>query len=94
MRFVRFPLVGGSDAGDGSVDLTFDDDEDYEDEDGEEGEGKGEKKKDERTWLQKNWMLCLAGGMMVMNLLGSAMEPPRQQGQRRRAQAAGSGAST
>ena len=34
------------------------------------GQG-GEKKKDERRWLQKDWMLCLAGGMMVMNLLGS-----------------------
>ena len=50
------------------AELRYEDDEDVAEE---------EAKKDERTWLQKNWMLCLAGGMMFMNLLGSALEPPR-----------------
>lgn len=47
----------------GMVDLTIDA--------GTKERARGEKEKDERRWLQKDWMLCLAGGMMVMNLLGS-----------------------
>ena len=81
-------------AEEGGLDGGFDEmefEEEVEDED--EGE-EGSKRKDERTWLQKNWMLCLAGGMMVMNLLGSALgDPPQRQQQRRAAggRAAGGG---
>ncbi|KAG2447530.1 hypothetical protein HYH02_007454 [Chlamydomonas schloesseri] len=35
--------------------------------------------KDERTWLQKNWMFVLAGGLMVFNMVMKANAPEGQQ---------------
>merc|ERR1711904_639548 len=65
---------------DGATDLRYEDDDDDDDEETK------EPPKDERTWVQKNWMLVLAGGMMAVNLMGSALEPSRQQQQRGRGQ--------
>ncbi|PNW73105.1 hypothetical protein CHLRE_14g618950v5 [Chlamydomonas reinhardtii] len=36
--------------------------------------------KDERTWLQKNWMFVLAGAMMVFNMVMKANAPEGQAG--------------
>ncbi|KAG2425798.1 hypothetical protein HXX76_013423 [Chlamydomonas incerta] len=36
--------------------------------------------KDERTWLQKNWMFVLAGAMMVFNMVMKANAPEGQTG--------------
>ncbi|EFJ47596.1 hypothetical protein VOLCADRAFT_120965 [Volvox carteri f. nagariensis] len=36
--------------------------------------------KDERTWLQKNWLYVVAIGMMVLNVVAKANVPPPQQG--------------
>jgi len=45
--------------------------------------GEKGKKEEEKTWFEKNWMLVVFGGMLVLNVLGSVgqqMEPPPAEG--------------
>eukprot|EP00887_Chlorella_sp_A99_P004325 scaffold15.g4325.t1 len=53
--------------------------QDGEDGEGESGERKGKQAppKDERTWLQKNWMVLIGAGLLMANRINAPQEPQR-----------------